>query len=116
MNCGPLRDCKVHSREGKGGGAVTLINKVLDVRLKERDLLLSAKPASHLRDLILEIGSPPAILGHVNVKSLKHFCVIVISSTKIFALQSTPFWDLLGSYISTDVSTYEVSTGWVFLA
>jgi len=32
------------------------------------------------------------------------------------ALQSTPIQDLLGLYISTDVSTYEVLTGWKFPA
>ena len=56
---------------------------VLNVTLKNRNLFLSSKPASHLWYLISEVGCFPALRGHINMETLEHFRVVVICRTKI---------------------------------
>ena len=48
--------------------------------------------------------------------TLKRGGVVPVITSGPPPLQSTPIQDLLGLYISTDVSTYEVLTGWKFPA
>lgn len=64
--------------------SVILRDIVLNIRLKERNLFLPAQPVCHLRDLIPEVRGSPTLLGHVNVEPLEHFCIVIISGTKIF--------------------------------
>ena len=56
---------------------------VLDIALKDRYLFLLSELAGHLWHLILEVQGFLALLGHINMEMLKHFCVVVICDTKI---------------------------------
>jgi len=54
------------------------------VSFKAGDLFLSGKPAYHLWEFIALIGGTPSVFGKVDMKALKHLCVVVVGSSKEF--------------------------------